>query len=154
MAFSDSDDEGPDNIQYWPWIDSQVLVIDDIDTGAGRSSGEYLDIGEFQQIVEYQFKDYRKCLGRRMSVWVLGDKPDAEVPLWRDEIVKICSQESGGAGPSPRMPRGKMPAARMRPRRPSSCPGAPILSPAWLQRAASIAGWIFVGVRLWSLPSR
>jgi len=32
------------------------------------------------------------------------------------------------------------------PATPVVVPGAPILSPAWLQRAASIAGWIFVGV--------
>ena len=95
MAFADRDDPGPDNIVYWPWTESEVLLIDDVDTDRGPGDEAYLSFDEFRGILERQFKQRRFCLGRRMSVWVLGARPAEEAKLWADEIVRVCTQTAG-----------------------------------------------------------
>ena len=90
MATASGDDQGPENIEYWRWKESEVLIIDDIDSGSRLTP--YLSYGEFEGILKSEFRDAVKCLGRRTTVWVVGPKSDAELTEWRTRIESTFGQ--------------------------------------------------------------
>jgi hypothetical protein len=93
MAHDDEDDSGPKNIGYWPWQDSQLLVIDDIDASDVRRD-KYLSLKEFKYILGQDFGKNADCVGRRMSVWVLGQKSNHELKQWENAIINACAQQT------------------------------------------------------------
>ncbi len=96
MAVAKSDDSGPQNINYWPWRESELLVVDDINSGV--ADNPYLNLDEFKAIVDGDFGPDKLCLGKRTTVWILGPKSDDGLKLWRDAIAAICE---AGAGTPP-----------------------------------------------------
>src|SRR5262249_54539262 len=83
------DDTGPDNIAYWPWLESEVLIIDDIQSGSFIKPHRTFE--RFVQILEHDFCDKLKPLSRRLAVWVLGPMEEAELGRWVVAIKRICS---------------------------------------------------------------
>lgn len=74
------DDNGPDNIDYWPWYHAQVVIIDDIGPliAALRAAGKP-DIERFEDMLRTSLKPVLELLGRRHTVWVFGDLQAAHV---------------------------------------------------------------------------
>ena len=67
-----ADDTGPKNINYWPWSDAQVIIIDDIGPLiAAGSQGANPD--HFQKFLEDHLGPVAPMLGRCFTVWVVGD---------------------------------------------------------------------------------
>jgi hypothetical protein len=68
------DDNGPDNLDYWPWFNVQVLIIDDIGPviAASDASGD-ADIQRFEELLKYNLQPILELLGKRHTVWVFGD---------------------------------------------------------------------------------
>jgi hypothetical protein len=68
------DDSGPDNLNYWPWYNAQVLIIDDIGPviAASDASGD-VDIKRFEQLLKFNLEPVLGLLGKRHTVWVFGD---------------------------------------------------------------------------------
>jgi hypothetical protein len=68
------DDNGPDNLDYWPWYNVQVLIIDDIGPviAASDASGD-ADIERFEELLKYNLQPVLGLLGKRHTVWVFGD---------------------------------------------------------------------------------
>ncbi len=88
------------NINYWDWRESQVLIIDDINSFFDPMEGKHLNL--FANIVEahrqevtgqegdeVDFAGEKKYnpLGNRHTVWVLG----VEDPVpWKEKIMQFC----------------------------------------------------------------
>jgi hypothetical protein len=68
------DDSGPDNLDYWPWYNAQVLIIDDIGPviAASDASGD-ADVARFEQLLKFNLAPVLDLLGKRHTVWVFGD---------------------------------------------------------------------------------
>ena len=67
------DDQGPRNIQYWPWSTAQVVIIDDIWpllTGNAQTANDLAD--QFQAVLEL-LNPIRQVLAGCHTIWVLGD---------------------------------------------------------------------------------
>lgn len=63
--------DGPANIQYWPWDEAQVLIIDDI--GPVIASGNWKSPFEhFQSLLQKELKDIAQALARPHSIWIVG----------------------------------------------------------------------------------
>lgn len=88
-----ADDLGPRNINYWPWTESEVLIIDDVQSGSRLRP--HRDLVKFKQEVAKDFGPMFACLGKRMTVWVLGPMPPAELRRWEDIIAQVCAGDSG-----------------------------------------------------------
>jgi hypothetical protein len=73
------DDSGPDNLNYWPWYNAQVLIIDDIGPviAASDASGD-ADIQRFEQLLKYNLQPVLDMLAKRHTVWVFGDLQGAK----------------------------------------------------------------------------
>lgn len=82
------DDPGPDNISYWPWMESELVIIDDIQSGSWIKPHRTLD--RFTHIFEHDFGAKAKCLGKRMTVWVLGPMSADELHRWVKVIKRVC----------------------------------------------------------------
>src|SRR5207248_6346894 len=68
------DDNGPDNLDYWPWYNVQVLIIDDIGPviAASDASGD-ADIQRFEELLKHNLQPVLDLLAQRHTVWVFGD---------------------------------------------------------------------------------
>ena len=68
------DDSGPDNLNYWPWYNAQVLIIDDVGPviAASDASGD-ADIQRFEELLKHNLQPVLDLLGKRHTVWVFGD---------------------------------------------------------------------------------
>ena len=88
------DDLGPENIVYWPWRESEVLIIDDIDSGFQNQP--YLRPDEFGAILNNDFIGAARCIADRMTVWVFGEKEPAELEIWKGCIEKFLGLQPGG----------------------------------------------------------
>jgi len=74
------DDPGPANINYWPWSEAQVLIIDDIGPLiSAREQQQRADLEKFQKAVHHDLATIKSVLARRHTVWVIGDlRPNGE----------------------------------------------------------------------------
>lgn len=88
----DGDDLGPQNIGYWRWTDSEVLIIDDL--SAGLPEDDYLTPNEFRKIMADQLQGLAELLKRRHTVWIVGSgfacRPD-----WIREIRNVVAPPDG-----------------------------------------------------------
>jgi hypothetical protein len=73
-------DPGPANINYWPWSEAQVLIIDDIGPLiSAREQQQRADLEKFQKAVHHDLAAIKSVLARRHTVWVIGDlRPNGE----------------------------------------------------------------------------
>jgi hypothetical protein len=68
----DRNDAGPDNIQYWPWIDAQVLIIDDIGPLISAQPRKADKVAEFKRLLESDLECVAPILRTCHTVWVVG----------------------------------------------------------------------------------
>lgn len=87
------DDPGPDNISYWPWMESELVIVDDIQSGSSIRPHRTLD--RFEHIFTHDFGAKAKCLGKRMTVWVLGPMSTDDLQRWVKVIKRICGAPDG-----------------------------------------------------------
>lgn len=92
MAAAHDDDLGPSNINYWRWRASELVIIDDINSGS--ATDDYTDLDDFKAITaKYGLPG---CFAGRITVWVIGPKEDAELAEWQKAIAAVCAGASAG----------------------------------------------------------
>ena len=79
---------GPKNINYWPWCDAQVLVVDDVSSALLPMQNAHMPIEIFERALIKHIKSNWDGLTNRDSVWVVGDVEDQA--LWIDLIERVC----------------------------------------------------------------
>jgi hypothetical protein len=68
------DDPGPINVNYWPWSEAQVIIIDDIGPLIAPQRDQQEDIlGHFRGILNQELKPIADVLAKCHTVWVIGD---------------------------------------------------------------------------------
>src|ERR1051326_872095 len=134
MIAAGHDDAGPENIGYWPWRESEVLIIDDIDSGV--QSQPYVDADEFATILNNDFRSAAACIADRITVWVLGQKDPAELQKWTASIADLLGLQPG---------RGEVSVLTYQPDRETASAGQISASPTWAGRQpAPLGGHIMV----------
>lgn len=68
------DDSGPVNVNYWPWSESQVIIIDDVGPLIAPQRDHHGDIlDHFRGILNGELSSVAPVLARCHTVWVIGD---------------------------------------------------------------------------------
>lgn len=68
------DDTGPLNVNYWPWSESQVIIIDDVGPLIAPQRDDHEDVlAHFRAILDDELKSIAEILARCHTVWVIGD---------------------------------------------------------------------------------
>ena len=68
------DDPGPPNVNYWPWSESQIIIIDDIGPLIAPQRDQQEAILEhFRGILNQELKPIADVLAKCHTVWVIGD---------------------------------------------------------------------------------
>jgi len=68
------DDSGPTTISYWPWSQSQVVIIDGVGPFvASNDEGREANIARFTAMLQRDLASVAGVLKRCHTVWVLGD---------------------------------------------------------------------------------
>jgi hypothetical protein len=76
------DDPGPVNVNYWPWSEAQVIIIDDIGPLiAPQRDQQKAILAHFRGILNQELKPVADVLARCHTVWVIGDLGPPGSPL-------------------------------------------------------------------------
>jgi hypothetical protein len=68
------DDSGPVNVNYWPWSQSQVIIIDDVGPLIAPQRDQHQDVlDHFRGILNDELSSIAPVLARCHTVWVIGD---------------------------------------------------------------------------------
>jgi len=67
-----ADDTGPKNINYWPWRDAQVIIIDDVGPLIAAAN-QKANTDDFQKFLDEHLRVIAPVLGKCFTVWVVGD---------------------------------------------------------------------------------
>ena len=68
------DDPGPINVNYWPWSESQVIIIDDVGPLIAAQKGQQEDVlAHFRAILQDELNPVAGILSRCHTIWVIGD---------------------------------------------------------------------------------
>jgi hypothetical protein len=68
------DDSGPVNVNYWPWSESQVIIIDDVGPLIAPQREQHQDVlDHFRGILNNELKSVAPVMARCHTVWVIGD---------------------------------------------------------------------------------
>jgi hypothetical protein len=68
------DDSGPVNVNYWPWSESQVIIIDDVGPLIAPQRDQHEDVlNHFSGILNDELKSVAPILANCHTVWVIGD---------------------------------------------------------------------------------
>lgn len=84
---------GPRNVGYWPWVNAQVLVIDDVSVALEPMQKVDIDVDQvtlFRRIMQGNGESGWGCLKDRHSIWVVGDVEE-DRQAWVDAITQLCS---------------------------------------------------------------
>ena len=95
------DDPGPVNVNYWPWSEAQVVIIDDIGPLiAPQRDQQVAMLDHFRGILNNELKPIAEVLARCHTVWVIGDlgAPGSTVLTGEalDEFARAIADYSGG----------------------------------------------------------
>jgi hypothetical protein len=66
-------DSGPDNIKYWPWIDAQVLVVDDVGPLIAAQPQGVDKLVQFKALLAGELQPVADILATCHTIWVIGD---------------------------------------------------------------------------------
>ena len=81
-------DPGPWNIDYWPWSESQVVIIDNIGPlVAVQPHYEQTSLQQFSDYLDNELKSVAEVFRKCHSVWVLGDLDKPDLKLSADEVL-------------------------------------------------------------------
>jgi len=68
------DDPGPINVNYWPWSEAQVIIIDDVGPLIAPQKGQQEDVlAHFRAILRDELKPVAAILAKCHTIWVIGD---------------------------------------------------------------------------------
>jgi hypothetical protein len=68
------DDFGPVNVNYWPWSESQVIIIDDFGPLIAPQRDQHENVLDyFQGILNDELKSVAAVLANCHTIWVIGD---------------------------------------------------------------------------------
>jgi hypothetical protein len=68
------DDPGPINVNYWPWSESQVIIIDDIGPLIAPQKGQQEEaLAHFRAILQDELNTVAGILAKCHTIWVIGD---------------------------------------------------------------------------------
>ena len=82
------DDPGPVNVNYWPWSEAQVIIIDDIGPLIVPQRDQQNAILEhFRGILNQELKPIADVLAKCHTVWVIGDLGPPGSPLLAGDIL-------------------------------------------------------------------
>jgi hypothetical protein len=104
---SDDDDYGPPTIVFWPWRQSQVLIIDDIGPIiAAQEPRRKANLAKFSRLLEDDLKPIAAALAQCHTIWILGDlrAPDDESTTPLDEFAKVIANYCSSPGQPPHDP--------------------------------------------------
>lgn len=99
-----ADDTGPENLLYWRWSESQVLIIDDIGPLLAAKAEKHEDnLERFRQLLTDHLGPIRPVLERCHTVWVIGDLREEGRAMTDDEALNqfanvirdFCGKEKG-----------------------------------------------------------
>jgi mono/diheme cytochrome c family protein len=141
VQMADQDDLGPENINYWPWRDGEALIVDDVDVGTVAKPP--VDAEDFVKVLSQDLGDARKLVGRRMTVWVLGDKTGAELAHWTQCIKTICAE---GQGHEPQVLNLEFQMAQVKESFRQQAKPAAVITPAMIAQTKAVAGWALVAL--------
>jgi hypothetical protein len=84
------DDFGPTTISYWPWSQSQVVIIDGVGPMvAATEHGHEANLERFKAMLQNDLKKVVAILKNCHTIWVLGD---LSPPPPREELGKLLAQ--------------------------------------------------------------
>jgi hypothetical protein len=94
------DDSGPVNVNYWPWSESQVLIIDDVGPLiAPQRDGHENVLDHFRGILNGELQSIAPILAKCHTVWVIGDLcPPGNTLLVGDVLDQFAVAVSDYAG--------------------------------------------------------
>ncbi len=92
------DDTGPLNIEYWTWLEAQVLVIDDIGPVIGALPGPGDLQTRFDGLLDGPLAAARSVLAERHTVWIVGDIGTGEhgmttLARLAEKVARFCGSE-------------------------------------------------------------
>ncbi len=68
------DDSGPVNVSYWPWSESQVIIIDDVGPLIAPQRNQHEDVlDHFRGILNDELRSVAPVLANCHTIWVIGD---------------------------------------------------------------------------------
>lgn len=89
MAILDKEYSGPWNVRYWPWRESQLIVIDDVSPDVKSDEDQDFDI--FEAHMTGPMKKAYPVLQTRDTVWIIGESEDTA--RWKNVIAKVCKSQ-------------------------------------------------------------
>ena len=98
------DDPGPATISYWPWSQSQVVIIDGVGPLlAANEQGHEANIERFKTMLKDDLGSVASVLNRCHTIWVLGDlcppPPRGQLGTVLSDFAKAvagyCGNQSG-----------------------------------------------------------
>jgi hypothetical protein len=96
------DDAGPSNINYWPWSEAQVVIIDDLGPLIAAQD-QQANLDNFRQLLESKLANVAPVLARCFTVWVIGDlRPKGQTTITGETlnqfgraIARFCKPSAG-----------------------------------------------------------
>jgi hypothetical protein len=91
------DDNGPVNIDYWPWCRAQVVIIDDIGPmiAAYREAGR-ANLDQLSEMLQTGLKPIAGLLAQRHTVWVVGDLRAGKDTSMKDGMLNSVADKIAG----------------------------------------------------------
>lgn len=91
------DDQGPRNIEYWPWDDAQVVIIDNVGPLiAAERGGESALRQQFRVQLAGDLQSVASVFQKCHSIWVVGDLSDPSVTSMTGGNLDALSQTIKG----------------------------------------------------------
>jgi hypothetical protein len=88
------DDSGPVNVSYWPWSESQVIIIDDVGPLiAPQRRGHAAALDHFRGILNEELKPVAAILARCHTIWVIGDLCPPGTTLLVGDVLNQFARE-------------------------------------------------------------
>lgn len=82
------DDSGPKNVNYWPWSESQVIIIDDVGPLIAPRHDQHEDVlHHFRGILNDELRSVAPVLASCHTVWVIGDLRPPGASLLSGEVL-------------------------------------------------------------------
>jgi len=99
------DDPGPTTISYWPWFESQVVIIDGVGPMvATNEQGHEANLDRFENMLNNDLRNVAGVLKRCHTVWILGDlrppPPRDELSAVLDEFAKAVARYCDSKDPA------------------------------------------------------
>ena len=94
------DDHGPKTINYWPWSDAQVLIIDGVGPLIAAQDAELAaNVQRFKELLETDLKPIAEVLRGCHTVWVVGDlRPNVKLATFGPRLKGFAESIQAACG--------------------------------------------------------